>query len=246
MSIADVLVVDADPETRETFRVVLSAADVAVGLAETGAQALRLARQIPPTLVLCDLILPDTTALEVLRAFRRSAIEARFVVVTASGTVASALEAGRLGVADYLEKPVTPQRLLSVVTTHGLRRSPVAPDSHAARATRVVETRFAEPSLSLRVVARALGLSPQHVCRILKHHAGLTFANLLRNVRLREARRLLGEPSGSMKAIAYQVGFRHPSQFTRAFRVDCGISPSEYRRRRTDGSFSNVHHEQGM
>ena len=110
----------------------------------------------------------------------------------------------------------------------------IPPNPHAARATRIIETRFADPDLSLRAVAQALGLSTQHVCRILKHHAGLTFANLLRNVRLREARRLLGEPSCSMKAIAYQVGFRYPSQFTRAFRDDCGISPSEYRRRQTD------------
>lgn len=122
----------------------------------------------------------------------------------------------------------------------------IAPNSHAARARHIVETRFAEPNLSLRAVALALGLSTQHVCRILKHHAGTTFANLLRAVRLREARRLLGEPSCSMKAIAYQVGFRYPSQFTRAFRHDCGISPSEYRRRRMDGSLGDVHHEQAM
>lgn len=119
-------------------------------------------------------------------------------------------------------------------------------DSHAARARQIIDTRFADPDLSLRVVARALSLSPQHVCRILKQHAGLTFANLLRNVRLQEARRLLDEPSGSMKAIAYQVGFRHPSQFTRAFRRACGISPSEYRRQRTNESSANVHHEQAM
>jgi len=122
----------------------------------------------------------------------------------------------------------------------------IAPNPHAARATHIIDTRFAEPNLSLRTVARALGLSTQHVCRILKHHTGLTFANLLRNVRLREARRLLDDPSCSMKAIAYQVGFRYPSQFTRAFRHDCGISPSEYRRRRIGGSLCDVHHEQAM
>jgi two-component system response regulator YesN len=235
MSIADVLVVDGDSCTREALGAILRDAECAVNLAETGDQALDLARKFPPALVLCDLNLPDTTALDVLRSLRRSAIEAPFVVMTGVATVASALEAGRLGVVDYLEKPVTPERLLGVVARHGRPHHQVASNSHAARARRVIEMRYGDPDLSLQAAARALGLSTQHVCRILRQHAGLTFANLLRTVRLREARRLLGDSTDSMKAIAYQVGFRHPSQFTRAFQHDCGISPSEYRRRRTRG-----------
>jgi YesN/AraC family two-component response regulator len=233
MSIADVLVVDGDSCTREVFGAILREAECGVCLAETGDQALRLARTFPPALVVCDLHLPDATALDVLRSLRRSAIEAPFVVMTSVATVASVLEAGRLGVVDYLEKPVTPERLLGLVAQHGRSHYQAASNSHAARARRVIEMRYADPDLSLQAAARALGLSPQHVCRILRQHAGLTFANLLRTVRLREARRLLGDSADSMKAIAYQVGFRHPSQFTRAFQHDCGISPSEYRRRRT-------------
>jgi len=233
MSIAGVLVVDGDPDIRETVGAILRDAECAVSLAGTGDQALLLARQFPFALVLCDLNLPDTTALDVLRSLRRSAIEAPFVVMTSAATVASALEAGRLGVADYLEKPVTPERLLGVVTRHGQPHYQAGANAHAARARRVIEMRYADPDLSLQAAARALGLSTQHVCRILKQHAGLTFAHLLRTVRLREARRLLGDSADSMKAVAYQVGFRHPSQFTRAFQHDCGISPSEYRRRRT-------------
>ena len=240
VGLSDVLVVDDDRGTLETFQFILRDADVDVRVAETGDQALRLARQAPPTLVLCDLNLPDQTALDVLREFRLSAIDAPFVIMTGFSTVTSALEAGRLGVVDYLEKPVSPERLLSVVSVYanaqvkqGQGSDGLARNSRIARAKRLIEARYTEPHLNVRTVARALGLSTQHVCRILKHHLGLTFADLLRNVRLREARRLLGDPSCSMKQIAYQVGFRHPSQFTRAFRAECGISPSEHRRRRT-------------
>ena len=56
-----------------------------------------------------------------------------------------------------------------------------------------------------------------------------TLAEVLRDVRLEEARRLLRESSCSMKEIAFRVGFRHPSQFTRVFTADNGMSPSQYR-----------------
>jgi AraC-like DNA-binding protein len=114
---------------------------------------------------------------------------------------------------------------------------------HAARAQYVIEKKHADASLSVESVARLIGISTQHLCRVLKRERGLTFAELLRDVRLREARRLLSESSCSMKEIAFRVGFRHPSQFTRAFSGEHGVSPSEYRTRAIAG---DVHREQAM
>lgn len=217
MSVADVLLVENDVGTRDTFTFLLRDADLDVRVAETGEQALRLAQASRPALVICDLHLPDMTGIDLLRTFRHAGIDSPFAIVISSG-----------------HSPPESQRQ---------QHDPIAPHSHAARAQRAIEERYAEPNLSVRAIARALGLSSQHVCRILKHDVGLTFADLLRTVRLREARKMLVEESRSMKEIAYLVGFRHPSQFTRAFRDDCGLSPSAYRRRHT---LTRVHHEQAM
>ena len=103
--------------------------------------------------------------------------------------------------------------------------------AHAARVLFVIEKKYADASLTIENVAQLIGISTQHVCRVLKRERGLTFADLLREVRLREARRLLRDSSLSMKEIAFRVGFRHPSQFTRAFASSCGLSPSEFRAR---------------
>ena len=114
---------------------------------------------------------------------------------------------------------------------------------HAARVQCVIEKRYAEPSLAIGGVSRTVGISAQHVCRVLKRERGLTFAGLLRQVRLREARRLLCESTCSMKEIAFRVGFRYPSQFTRAFAAGYGLSPSEYRARELA---ADVHRTQAM
>src|SRR4051812_24546707 len=115
--------------------------------------------------------------------------------------------------------------------------------AHTARVQYVIERKFTDASLTIEAVARILGISAQHVCRVLRRERGLTFATLLRDVRLAEARRLLCESSCSMKEIAFRVGFRHPSQFTRVFSARCGVSPSQYR---TRAIVADVQREQAM
>jgi len=230
-----ILVVDDDRGTLDTFTFVLRAADLEVVQAETQRAALDSVRRWTPDVVLCDLHLPDGSALDVLRELRHMGIDAPFIVITGFGGVTSALEAGRLGVAEYVEKPVSPEQLLRLVDTSRKAAAKRAGDAaalrgYAARVNYVIEERYSEPELSVRAVGRAVGLSTQHMCRVIKQQLGLTFADLLRSIRLREAQRLLRDHACSMKEIAFRVGFRHPSQFTRVFRLHCGVSPSQYRR----------------
>ena len=65
---------------------------------------------------------------------------------------------------------------------------------HVARVQFVIEKKYADAALTVEAVARLIGISTQHVCRVLRRERGLTFAELLRAVRLREARRLLDGP----------------------------------------------------
>jgi len=234
-SSSHLLLVDDDEGTLETFGFALRASQFRVSVACTVAEATRLARSLLPTLLLCDLNLPDGTGLDVLRQLRQMQISTPFVIMTGFGTIPSAVEACRLGASDYLEKPIDLDRLLAVVRTHAAPASnvglvpPVASQFHVARIRQVIESRYADAALGPRDVAQAVGISIQHMQRVMKRHFGVTVVELLRAVRLREARVLLADPSCSVKEIAYQVGFRHPSQFTRAFREQCGVSPSQYR-----------------
>jgi YesN/AraC family two-component response regulator len=194
--------------------------------------ALDVVRGWTPQLVICDLNLPDGTALEVLEGYRSRGLSTPFIIITGWGTVSSALEAGRLGVIAYLEKPISSDDLLELVRTQFAKILAVneAPSGYAARAKLVMERRYAEIGLDVRGVASSVGVSPQYLCRLLKQQFGVTFANLLRNIRITEARRLIREQSCPLKEVAFRVGFRRASQFTRVFREQCGISPSQYRR----------------
>jgi transcriptional regulator GlxA family with amidase domain len=99
----------------------------------------------------------------------------------------------------------------------------------AVRALRRIEERFPEADLTVRSIARDLGLSTEHLCRLLKRDTGCTFGALLRAARVRAARALLESTSLCMKEIAARAGFASASRFDRDFRKVCGLSPSQYR-----------------
>jgi YesN/AraC family two-component response regulator len=72
-------------------------------------------------------------------------------------------------------------------------------------------------------------MSPSRFCREFKAAFGVTFVEYVSNHRISEAKRLLVNPGISVTDVAMAVGFGDPSYFTRVFRRQEGVSPSEYR-----------------
>jgi two-component system cell cycle response regulator len=108
---ARVLVVDDDRFQRELVRDVL--ADRAeVDTCADADEALRALSRGPVDLILSDLSMPGRSGLELLQAVLRDHAGTDFVLMTANPSVASAVEALRMGATDYLEKPVRPDDLI--------------------------------------------------------------------------------------------------------------------------------------
>ena len=82
----------------------------------TGQSALEAVRAEPPTLMLLDLELPDTTGIDFLRKLDQEGYQVPTVLFTAHGSEQVAAEAFRLGVQDYLIKPVEAAHLEAAVT----------------------------------------------------------------------------------------------------------------------------------
>ena len=80
-------------------------------------------------------------------------------------------------------------------------------------------------------IAGAINLSVRTLQRRLAS-SGLTYKELVDEVRLAEARRALEQSDSPLKAIAFDLGFAEQASFTRAFRRWTGQAPSEYRKRR--------------
>jgi DNA-binding NarL/FixJ family response regulator len=107
-----ILLVDDHPITRGALAALLGQHGFSVvGEAADGAEAIELARQHRPELVLLDLSMPGMDGLEALPRLREAVPETEVVVLTASGTEENLLAAIRGGAAGYLLKSEPPERI---------------------------------------------------------------------------------------------------------------------------------------
>ena len=97
-----------------------------VSTASNGEEALQQAASVRPTIVLSDLVMPRMGGLDLLKALKLQDPEVTFVIMTAQGTVDTAVEDIKLGAYDYVSNPIDPQRLRilldQIVERHGTLR----------------------------------------------------------------------------------------------------------------------------
>jgi DNA-binding NtrC family response regulator len=116
MSKGRILVVDDEDIVRTSCSRTLSPEGYEVKLAKNGAEGLRMASENQFDLVLTDLKMPDMDGIEVLRIIKEKWPETEVIIVTGYQTVDTAVKAIKLGAYDYIEKPFTPDALISAVT----------------------------------------------------------------------------------------------------------------------------------
>jgi two-component system response regulator AtoC len=100
-----VLLIDDDQGTMDLLREVLQKEGYAIDETKTGQEALARARAVPFDVVLADLRLPDLDGIEVLRTLHALDPELPVIVMTAFGSMETAVEAIRDGAYDYISKP---------------------------------------------------------------------------------------------------------------------------------------------
>ncbi|MDB4972529.1 MAG: Fis family transcriptional regulator [Myxococcaceae bacterium] len=109
-----VLVVDDRPNMLRLLQKVLRN-DARVLVAGSGTEAIVTLRNESIAVVVCDLKMPDVDGIEVLRASKQLRPHAEFILMTAHASVATAVDAVRLGAYDYLLKPFEPEAVRTVV-----------------------------------------------------------------------------------------------------------------------------------
>ncbi len=117
-----ILVVDDEEPIRKGLARLITGMGFSVDLAADADEALAKVLASPPDLIITDLQLPGRSGLDFISDLQERSIEATLIVLTAHGTIDSAVEATRRGVYDYLTKPVESERLETVILK-GLERA---------------------------------------------------------------------------------------------------------------------------
>ena len=110
-----ILIVDDEKGIREIFSLLLEERGHTVREASSGEEALTIIPLFSPDLLLLDMNLPGISGIDLLERVKREFPKTSVIIMTAFGSIRSAVEATRLGAYDYLEKPVDNDELLLLI-----------------------------------------------------------------------------------------------------------------------------------
>ncbi len=112
-----ILVVDDEESIRKTLQDVLLDEGYAVELAVDGASALELLKRTRPALILLDIWMPGLDGMETLRQLKLSYPDIPVVMISGHATIATAMQATRIGASNFIEKPLDLESTLRVIQT---------------------------------------------------------------------------------------------------------------------------------
>ena len=244
-----VLVVEDSKEMRAYIRACLEDS-FRIAEAGSGEEAVELARDAVPDLVVADVVMPGMGGYELVRSLRADPLTSHVPVVmlTAQVEEKSRLEGLEAGADDYLAKPFSRRELHARVTNLLALRSllreryattPVIRPSEV-EATPVdrafleevvttVEEHMGDPDFSVEALAAMMHISSSQLTRKLRALIDQPPGRLIRSLRLQRAAALLEADAGNVGTIAYRVGFSDQAHFSRSFKKHFGVPPSEYR-----------------
>lgn len=217
-----------------------------VAQARDGAEALELARQYRPDVVVTDISMDEMDGLEFSEALLAERPRTKIIILSGFSEFSYAQRALQLRVSAYLLKPVNPEDLLAHVAEAvrvlederekarrlGERTEPAeAPGGRAVirRALEYLEAFYADHETSLESLAEHLGLTPAYLSKLFKTETGRNYSEELAALRIDKAKDLLVHTNLRSSEVASRVGYSNPQYFATAFRRATGKSPSEYR-----------------
>jgi len=237
-----ILVVDDDVIIPEMINFFLGKA-YEIRAATTGAEALVRVRRDRVDLVVLDHRLPDRTGLDVLIELRSIHPLLPVIMVTGYGSEWICASAFKLGVTDYLQKPMTAVELVAAVQrilSPGVDRGKSTSESQEPgdlpaprclaiqRAIGIIQQRYWD-RISLSLLARQVGMSKYRLSHRFRDVLGITFREYLLMVRLERAKVLLAAGHVSITEVAHDVGYGDLARFDKVFKRYTGFTPSAYR-----------------
>lgn len=163
---AKILVVDDEIGIRELLSEILYDEGHTVELAENASEARAARLRYRPDLVLLDIWMPDTDGVSLLKEWgAQGLLDMPVVMMSGHATIDTAVEATRIGAVDFLEKPITMQKLLKTVQSCLLRpvirkEAPAAPAATATETPQADSGGPATPSTAAAPAVAAVAIAP--------------------------------------------------------------------------------------
>ncbi|RKM60604.1 response regulator [Butyrivibrio sp. CB08] len=239
-----VLIVDDEPVIVEGLRKIVDWEKyncVVVGTASSGKEGLEMTEKFQPDILFTDIRMPGMDGLTMIAALRSEHSDMQIVILTGYRDFDYARTALNLGVFRYLVKPSKMKELDEAMESLTKRLEEIGqaqeketlPDNESAnnfvvkQAISYIEQHYKE-KLQLTDVAEKVYVSHWHLSKLL-NSTGKSFSDVLNEVRIENAKKLMEDSSLHIADISERVGFADTAHFSRVFKKYAGMSAGEYR-----------------
>ena len=236
------LYVEDNDELRVYFKNLLSV-KYKVLTAKNGQQALDIAREVPPDIIISDILMPAMDGLELTDHLRKSVTTAHVPVIllTALSDEAYQLESMSKGANTFITKPVDESLLFAQIDNLLQRQEAVKKsvegqfienvaswdinEPFLEKARRIVDKNLQNPSFAIAEFATQLGISRSSLQRRMKAEVNLSPTEFIRDIRLNKSIELMKSGTYNIDEIGLLVGFNSTSYFIRTFKKKYGKTP---------------------
>lgn len=256
-----ILIVDDEPRTRQGLKKTLDTwanGKYEIISASNGGEAIEFMQKQKVHILITDISMPEITGLQLLQIAKEQNIFPVIIVISAYSEFQYAQEALRLGVINYLLKPISKKVLIEAVEE---AIQLVEKQERAGIIEKVVDKKLVQantenPSnrvpireainyinnhlqneLSQKEVADHVHLNPSYLSVLFKEHVKLTFSEYVTRRRIQRAKELLISTSLPVNDIAEESGYKTAKYFIKIFKELEGMTPSAYRKTNNERAF---------
>lgn len=217
--------------------------------AENGERALEVARASLPDIIVSDIMMPKMDGIELCEALKTDPLTSHIpiVLLTAKSTDEDRLAGLRTGADAYVAKPfkldILRAQLLNIYflrerLKQRFRQEVLlqpeeitvtsADEEFLKRAVSIIEDHMSESEFNVEALVREMYLSRSKLYLKLKALTGQSSSEFIRTIRLKRAVQLLEKSDYTIKEIMFMTGFNTASYFSKCFKNQFGVVPSEY------------------
>lgn len=213
---------------------------------ESGIQAIDLAKQYNPDIIIMDVLIPEMDGLSTIEEIRKFQPNTCITVLSACSDFSYAQKAISLRVFEYLLKPVKPnvfkqtfRKMLNSTTECNLlinkKPEEITIEPKESReyfieeSVNYIKEHFKE-KLTLKMVASKAFMNPKYFSHVFKKEMSVSFSKYVINLRIQYACKLLETTNYPAYRISIECGFSDPSYFNRVFCSQMNMTPQTYRK----------------
>jgi len=250
---SQILIIDDETEIRNLLVDILSPYYEIVQAID-GNDGIEKLKHFRPALIISDIIMPNMSGIELLNEIKNSRLTSNIPIIflSSKATIDDQIANYQRGLEFFIAKPFNSKYLLSIVNQIISNRKKLKEYYNSSLSniedyngnfihsddkkflvsiTDIIIKNMENEHLNSDFICKQLNITRILLYRRIKELANSTPSDYIRNIRLKEAERLIKSTKLTIQEIMYQTGFNNKSYFYTIFKTEFGVSPNEYRKK---------------